>query len=131
MHAFDAIFIVDVVIVLHLLAFPSICCVVDPTVHPAVYPTATAASYSVGTVAATGALWDMIRDSGTGAGDVVREVSQVRGRFDSLVAYVAFTPQLPVPRRHVQHSNSVHVTTWSILEVLGTCSHADMVSILL
>lgn len=28
-------------------------------------------------VSATGTLWDMIRESGTGAGDAVREVSEV------------------------------------------------------
>lgn len=35
-------------------------------------------SYSAETMSATGALWDMIRESGTSAGDAVREVSQVR-----------------------------------------------------
>lgn len=78
---FSATFFVDVVLAFHLCVFPPVCCVVNPAGHPIVYPTATAASYSAGTVAATGALWDMIRDSGTGAGDAVREVSQV-GRFN-------------------------------------------------
>lgn len=33
--------------------------------------------YGVEAMSATGTLWDLIRDSGTGAGDAVREVSEV------------------------------------------------------